>query len=291
MKMSKIGMLVNLSLSALTPMRAGNDEINLNVSYETMSEVPETFRSLYSEKDGKAVLSRVVGLKTQEDVNRIQGALEKERNDHRTIKSSLSRLGDRSIDDVLTLLDSIPALEAAAKGSENIDERLAGRLQQETAPLTRKINEYETTVGSLKEQLQTLQTREVHRDIGDTVAKYALSSKVLPEAVEDVQFIARGIFEKNEDGQIVAKANIPGVTAGISPEVWLTELQRSKPFYWPSSNLPTFRKGSNGSNVGNPWSKESWNMTEQGRMVRENRTKAEQMAAQAGSSIGAGKPS
>lgn len=292
MKKSIVSLNVGLVLStlALQSSRAGDDEIQLNVSYGALTEVPEAYRGLYSEQDGRVVLSGVVGLKSQEDINRIEGALQKERNDHRAVKGTLAKLGDRDINEVLSLLDSIPALEAAAKGVDNIDEQLAGRLQQETAPLNRKISEYEANVSSLTEQLTKLQTREVHRDIGDTVGKFALSSKVLPEAVEDVQYMARSIFEKNEQGDIVAKADIPGITPGISPEVWLTELQRSKPFYWPQSNLPAFRKGGQGAPGSNPWSAASWNMTEQGRIVRENRSTADQLAAQAGTTVGGRKP-
>lgn len=278
-----------LAMSAFLPTCVvGNDDIMLNTSYGSLDEVPETFRSLYSEQDGKAVLSKVVGLKTQDDINRLTGALDKERNDHKQVRALLSKFGERSVDDVLTELDSIPALKAAANGAENLDEQIAGRLQQETAPLKRQLTNYETELETLRGQVGEYQTREVHRDINDTVGKFALSSKVLPEAVEDVQFMARSIFEKNDQGQVVAKSGIPNVTPGISPEVWLVELQQSKPYYWPQSNLPNMGKGGNGQAGTNPWSKNSWNLTEQGRILRENRAKADQLAAQAGTKVGAG---
>lgn len=283
--------LVSLALSHILPTCAiGNDDITLNTSYGSLDEVPETFRSLYSEQDGKAVLTNIVGIKTQDDVNRLQGALEKERNDHKQVRSMLSKFGDRNVDDVLQELDRIPALEAAAKGADNIDEQIAGRLQQETAPLQRKLSEYESTLGQLEQQVNEYKTREVHRDINDVVGKFAAKSKAIPEAVEDIQFMARSIFEKNESGQVVAKADIPGVTPGISPEVWLVELQQNKPYLWPQSNLPNMGKGGKGVGGANPWSKDGWNMTEQGRIMRENRQKAEQLAAQAGTSIGGKKP-
>lgn len=283
--------LLTLAINAILPSAViGNDDIMLNTSYGSLDEVPETFRSLYSEQDGRAVLSKVVGLKTQDDINRLQGALEKERNDHRQVKSMLSKLGDRDIEDVLKDLDSIPALKAAAKGADNLDEQIASRLQQETAPLQRQLGEYESRVGELESLVNEYKTREVHRDINDVVGKFATKSKAIPEAIEDIQFMARSIFEKNEAGQVVAKADIPGVTPGISPEVWLVELQQNKPYLWPQSNLPNLGKGGKGAGGANPWSKDGWNMTEQGRILRENRTKAEQLAAQAGTKIGGPKP-
>lgn len=278
------------SLFAALPVVAGNDSVQLNVSYDSLDSVPESFRSLYTERDGKAMLTGVVGLKTQDDINRLQGALEKERNDHKQVKSMLGKLGDRSIDDVLADLDRLPALEAAAKGADNLDEQIAGRLQQETAPLNRKLNEYESQIEELSSTLQEYKTREIHRDINDVVGKFATKSKAIPEAIEDIQFMARSIFEKNENGDVVAKAGIPGVTPGITPEVWLVELQQNKPYLWPQSNLP--QMGKHGKAVGgnNPWAKDSWNMTEQGKILRENRQKAEQLAAQAGTRIGGPRP-
>ena len=278
------------SIFAALPVVAGNDDVQLNVSYDSLDSVPESFRSLYSERDGKVMLTGVVGLKTQDDINRLQGALEKERNDHRQVKSMLGKLGDRSIDDVLADLDRLPALEAAAKGADNLDEQIAGRLQQETAPLNRKLNEYEGKIEELSTSLQEYKTREIHRDINDVVGKFANKSKAIPEAIEDIQFMARSIFEKNENGDVVAKAGIPGVTPGITPEVWLVELQQNKPYLWPQSNLPNMGKSGKVIGGNNPWAKDTWNMTEQGKILRENRQKAEQLAAQAGTRIGGARP-
>ena len=289
-KRSLLTTCLAMSMVGMTSVRPGDDEISLNISYNSLNDVPETYRPLYSEQDGKAVLSRVVGLKSQDDINKIHGALEKERNDHKAVKATLARLGDRDIEDVLKDLDRIPTLEAAAKGADNIDEQIAGRLQQETAPLQRKISGYESELDTLKQQVEQYRTREIHRDINDVVAKFAVKSKVIPEAVEDVQFMARSIFEKNEQGQVVAKADIPGVTPGISPEVWLVELQQTKPYLWPSSNLPNMGKGGPGQTGSNPWSKDSWNMTKQGQIVRENPEKAKQLAAQAGTTVGGPQP-
>lgn len=283
--------LAAMAATAYHPKRAGDDGgISLNYSYDSLDQVPEAYRGLYSENNGKVVLSAVVGIKTQDDVNAVQEALRKERNDHKSVKDKLAKLGDREIDDVLTMLDRIPELEAAAKGADNIDERVAARLQQETAPLKRTIQGYETELETLRASVAEYQQRETNRDISDNVVKYATKTKVLPEAVDDVCFMARSIFEKNEDGNIVAKNGIPGVTPGITPEVWLTELRQSKPFYWPASNLPHMGTGGGHQGGNNPWSAEHWNMTEQGKIYTANPKKAEQLAAQAGTSIGGPKP-
>lgn len=283
-------MLGLTACSVLTSRRPGDGEVQLQVSYPTIAEIPEAFRPLYKEVDGKAVLSGVVGLKTQDDINRLQGALDKERNDHRTVKTSLARFGERSVDDVLGLLDKIPALELAAKGGTDVEAQLASRLEQHTAPLKRTLEQSTATITELQGQVKQYQQRENDRAVTDNVVNFAAKSKALPEAVEDIAFMARAIFERNEAGEVVAKAGIPGVTPGISPEVWLTELKRSKPFYWPASAGAGAGGGQGGQGGSNPWHKDSWNMTEQGKVLRENRTKADQLAAQAGTSVGGPRP-
>lgn len=263
---------------------------SLNLSYQSQDEIPEQYRGLYTEEDGSFKLTRVVGMKTQDDVNRLTEALNKERNDHKQVRSTLSRLGDQSIDDVLAALDRIPALEAAAKGADNIDEQIAGRLQQETAPLQRTINELTSQLEEAQGQVKEFQAKETRRTIGDAVGQAATKLKMLPEAVDDVAFMANGIFETNEAGQVVAKAGIQGVTPGISPEVWLTELKQTKPFYWPASQGAGGRGGKGGQSSNNPFTKDNWNLTEQGKLINSNRALAEQYASAAGTTIGGPRP-
>ncbi len=287
MKYSK-SVIAAMTHLALHPMMPGDDEISLQMNYPTIDDVPEAFRPLYKAGEtGEAVLSRVVGMKTQTDVNNVQGALTNERTAHQTTKTTLSRiLGGREADDVLALLDSIPALQSAAQGGGNIDEQVQAKLNQHTAPLQRDLTTANETVAALQQQVAQYQQRESQRVVGDAVSTGAVSTKMLPEAVADVQFMANAIFEVNEHGVVVAKDGIPGVTAGISPEVWLTDLKQKKPFYWPQSVNAGGKGGNGGHNGNNPFTKDNWNMTEQGRILNADPKKAEQLAAQAGTTIG-----
>ncbi|QDP52356.1 MAG: putative capsid assembly scaffolding protein [Prokaryotic dsDNA virus sp.] len=285
--MLRLAIASTLMLSA----RAGNDDIMLETAYDSLDSVPEQFRSLYEEREGKAVLSKVVGLKTQDDINRLQEALNKERNDHKQVKSQIGRLGGREVDDILKDLDRIPELEAAAKGADNIDERVAAKLQQVEAPLKRELQDAQGKLEQLQQQVEQYKQKETARKVTDNVVKSATEAKALPEATEDIAFLGRSIFEVNDNGDVVAKSDIPGVTPGISPEVWITELKRSKPYYWPASSGAGGRGNSGGDGAGtNPFSKGNWNLTEQGRLITQDRAKAEQLAKQAGTHIGGPKP-
>ena len=65
----------------------------------------------------------------------------------------------------------------------------------------------------------------------------------------------------------------------------LQELKMNKPWLWPASNPAGGRGGNGGAQGTNPWTKEAWNMTEQGAMIRQNPALARQMAQQAGQPV------
>lgn len=85
----------------------------LKAILDSIDDLPEDVKKEYVEKNGKFEL-QVEGMKTQADVERLQGALTKERNDHKAVRDRLGLLGDRKIEDVLATLDRVPELEAAA---------------------------------------------------------------------------------------------------------------------------------------------------------------------------------
>lgn len=274
----------------MLPSRMGNGGPVLELVYDNLDAIPEAFRPLYSEADGRFTLSGVNGVKTQADIDRLSSALAKERNDHKAVRDKYSPLASMDVQEILQKLDSIPALEEAAKAGGNVDNVVAAKLKQHTAPLERQISELQSQLTAAMEQAQQLQQRERGRLIGDAVQAGVVATKALPEAADDLKLLASAIFEVDESGKVVSKEGIPGVTPGVSPEVWLTDMKRTKPYYWPASQGANGRGGAGGGGGTNPWSKESWNMTEQGRILRENPDKAKQLATAAGTTIGGRRP-
>ncbi|QFR59625.1 hypothetical protein P6F33_gp24 [Pseudomonas phage Quinobequin-P09] len=98
------------------------------------------------------------------------------------------------------------------------------------------------------------------------------------------------MLEVNEEGKVVTRDGV-GVTPGIDATVWLTEMQSKKTHWWGPSQGGGAGGNRSGSGGGaNPWSADGWNMTEQGRILKENRSRAEQMAKSAGTTIGGPRP-
>ncbi len=72
---------------------------------------------------------------------------------------------------------------------------------------------------------------------------------------------------------------VDGKYNGQTMEQWVKDRQANAPWCFPSET----------ELAGNPWSKDSWNLTAQGRVARDSLDKAHKLAAAAGSHIGATK--
>lgn len=269
--------------------------MGLQVTVENLDEVDSKYHDLYTERDGKYVLTGVDGLKTQADIDRLQGALTKERNDHKKVRDSLSVLGDRKLDEVLALADRVPELEAAASGKlddEKINGIVEARIKTRVAPVERERDNLRKENGELQTRVADFETQSRTRKVHDAVREAVGKSQGFTQsAVEDALMYAERTFEVTEDGAVVTRDAV-GVTPGIDPSVWLTEMMNKKPHWWG----PTQGGGATGNRQGgggggqNPFTREHWNMTEQGRLLKENRARAEQLARSAGTTVGGGMP-
>lgn len=265
----------------------------LKAILDSLEGVEPHFHSLYTERNGKYELTGIEGVKTQADIDRLQTALTKERNDHKTLKDRVSLFGDRKPEDIIAALDRIPELEAAAKGNLDegkLNEIVEGRIKSRLAPIERQAQTLQQQLSEANASLEMLRTKDSLRIVTDAVRGAASKLKVVDSAVEDVTLLAERLFTIDETGAVVTKDNV-GVTPGISADVWLTDMQAKRPHWWgPSQGGGAGGNRGGGSGVTNPWSKDSWNLTEQGRIYKENSGKAEQLAKAAGTTIGGPKP-
>lgn len=268
----------------------------IKVVEDSIDNVPEHFRELYSEQNGKFVLTGVEGMKTQQDIDRLMNSLTKERNDHKAVREKYSFLNGLDVAEVQARLDKFPELEAIASGKgvdENAVQKLVeARINSTVAPIKRELDGAKQQLAERESLLQAFQQKEIRRTINDEVlAAIGKNKGFRSEAVEDALLYAAQLFEVTEDGRVVTKDGV-GVTPGIEPGVWLTDVQSKKPHWWGQSS----GGGASGSGGGldgsqsNPWSHDGWNVTRQMEIHKENPMRAEQMAKSAGTSLTGGRP-
>lgn len=271
--------------------------MDLKTIHDSIDDIPEAFRELYTEQDGKFVLTGIGGVKTQGDIDRIMGGLTKEREDHKTTKTALRAFEGLEADKVREKLDRFNELEVMAKGNKDefdakLEELTEARVKTRLSPVSRENETLKKRVEELETTTTTLLAEKTQRVIGDDVRDACTKSKVVAEAMPDVIMLANQVFSVNEDGSVLTKENPYGITPGLTSDVFLSEMQTKRPHWWPK----TVGGGSSGSGGGfaggeNPWTAEHWNLTKQGAYLKENGvTKAEQMAKAAGTTIGGSKP-
>lgn len=269
--------------------------MELELILDSLDDLPKEFHPLYTEKDGKFHFTAIKGLKTQTDIDRMREGLEKERSAHKETKAKLEDFNNlsMSVDEIQEKLDRIKELEIAAADKiddDKINEMVEARLASKLGPVERERDKFKKEAEDKDGVIQSFETKERNRTITDAVRKSATKSKIIDTAMDDVLMLAERVFDVDEDGHVITKDNV-GATPGVDPEVWLTDMQSTRPHWWPASSGGGARgSGAGGGFAQNPFSHDHWNLTKQGEAVREDRTKAEQMAKAAGTTIGGAKP-
>ena len=268
--------------------------MKLKFAVENLADVPEQFQSLYEQNGDKYEFAGVEGLYKQDDINRLQEALRKERNDHKAAKDKYSALNGRDVNEILAELDRIEEYKQAAGGKideTKLTEMVEARIKGRVAPIEREKAQLTEKLAELTGQIEQFKRAEVQRKISDTVTEALRKSAGLqPTAYDDALMLAERVFEIDELGRVVTRDGV-GVTPGIDPTVWLSEVKSKRPHWWG----PTVGGGAAGSHTGgvssdNPWSAKSWNMTKQAEIMRSDMERAKQMARSAGSFVGATSP-
>ncbi len=269
-------------------------EMALKAILDSVDDLPDDVKKEYSEHEGKFVL-QVDGMKSQSDFDKLSTTLRKVTKEHGDLKKRIEPLGDRKIEDVITSLDRIPELEEAAKGKldeAGIEKVVEGRIKAKLGPVERERDTLKGQLADKDKQIEDYTAKERRAAIHDAVRKAATTAKVLPEAIEDALLLAERVFELNEDGKVIAKDNV-GVTPGIVPTDWFTDLQKTRPHWWgPSAGGGAGGNRGGGAGGDNPWTDAHWNRTKQGDIYKADKARAEQMAKAAGhaSAVGANRP-
>ncbi len=274
----------------------------LELIYDTKEEIPEAHVELYTEVDGKWSLTGVTGMVTKVDVDKLNVALGKERTEHKATKAKMAVWGDMDQVKVVADLAELTEMRAAAeagdpdgKGKEKFEAGIKAsseaRINAAKVTSDREITDLKKVNGEQAEEIIGFKSANTIRTIGDAVRTAATTSKVIPTAVADVLMLAERQFEINDDGLILTRDQV-GVTPGIAPDIWLSEMQEKRPHWWPVSTGGGAGGGS-GSGSGfakNPFTAEHWNLTEQSKAIQLDRDKAVRMATSAGTEIGGKKP-
>lgn len=269
--------------------------MQLKLKLTTLEGLDPAFHELYTEQADKTyLLTGVEGMKTQGDIDKVTAALVKERADHKAFREKFALLGDQDPVDLLAQLDRIKELEAAAAGKideAKINEIVEGRLRTKLGPIERENKQLKDQLAAEQGVSAELKAKEKKREIIDAAMKAAAKKGVEPDSYEYVQIYAERMLDRLDDGTIVTKDNV-GVTPGVDPDVWLSEMQQRHRKWWPASQSGNSTGNGGGGSISgdNPWTATGWNITKQTEILTADPKRAEQMARSAGTFVGGPRP-
>lgn len=172
--------------------------------------------------------------------------------------------------------------DEATTAKANLETQIKERDKQlETLKKTTGDKEkLESTIKQLQEENKSSKTK-YEQDLKNLRIDSAVKLK-LSNTAQDVDIVA-SLIDKTK--LIVSD---DGTVTGLDEQI--NPLKTSKPFLFKDVKLQKNKNyepaGGNGGNTVNPFKKETFNMTEQGRLFKENPALAKSLAQEAGVSIG-----
>ena len=188
----------------------------------------------------------------------------------------------------------------------NIEEGLIDKIMAEHGKAVQKYKDAaETdaeTVKNLQGQLNTandkiaefenMDMEQIRQEAGEWKQKARLAedkSKAEIETLKKTMAVKLALGDKAHDPELAAglfdmdrvKLGDDGTVTGVNEQ--LEELRKSKAFLFKTGNTVTDYNPQNGSPAeGNPWTKEHFNLTEQGKIYKEDPARAKAMMDAAG---------
>lgn len=155
---------------------------------------------------------------------------------------------------------------------------------------------HETELQTLRDENGKLKTKNAQTIIDAALLEAGTKAGLRPTAQQDLIARGRVVFSLAEDGETIQAVDSQGQPvygdAGdkLTPDSWIRKISKEASHLFGDSSgggasPPGGGKPPGNTSKGNPWMKDSWNLTEQGRLIREDREKARQLAHAAGKEL------
>ncbi len=252
----------------------------LKFKYKAKEEIPAEHLSFYVERDGVFVLDA-------------EGAVEKSRvdefrNNNVELKKQLDELLKKyegvDPEEARKLLEQKQKLEEGQLLKEGDVEKLViARVRAAVEPVEKRAAAAEQSAARIADRLAEI---EINRAAIVAGTKLGLR----PSAIPDLASRARTVF-RMADGKAAAfdaDGKTPLYAAdGLTPltlDEWVAKLVVEAPHLFESNSGGGASGGGSGGVVSsdNPWKRDSWNLTKQGKIFRQDPARARALAAAAG---------
>jgi len=218
--------------------------------YENKADIPAEYVGLYTEKDGKFVLTGIEGMKTQDDVDSVQGALRRERELKRELQAKIDAYDGIDSAGLRESLDELARLRTTGGKIDDskIEDIVAERLKLDKSKHERDLEALQTKNTELL-SVNTNLVNEKNKTLIEKSLRDAAKGKVSESAMNDVLFRA-SMFEVSEDGNVLTRDGM-GVTPGQDPVKWIDETLTNNT-HWQKTSSGAGARGNVGGSSTNP---------------------------------------
>lgn len=252
--------------------------MTLKTVYETRDEIPEGLREHFVERDGKFRFN-ADDYETKQEISALRSALQKERENVRELKDQQKTLPE---DFDAAKWDAVKHLDPEKIGSDEQSKAQIESLQNQVERLKTQVQTEKKTREDLE---NTYKTTTVRGSVKDSLLRAGITDEIYLDAAMERLMRKHRVQAQNDEGEFK-------VTAGDLDqplEDYVREWSRSdegRRFVTPKKNSgggdPPKGSGSGDPGEKNPFSKDHFNLTEQAKLLRVDRAKAEKLAAEAG---------
>jgi len=203
------------------------------------------------------------------------------------LKDVTDKIGDRNIDDMLKTLSLFEKSEDAQLiAAGKLDEVVGRRMERAKAEYEGKLAAAEKISEKYKADIAAMEAKIESLVIDQAATAEFIAAGGIPEAVSDAVFRARQMF-KLEDGEPVPRDKAGMIVKGASGALTIKEYMSSNDFlkgnakhlYGTASGGGAGGNNTRGGDSHNPWSKDHFNLTRQGEIMRDDPGKAARLKA------------
>jgi hypothetical protein len=219
--------------------------MKLKLSYDSESAVPSEFKSAFTEKEGKFVLTGEIDVKTEADVQAVLDAKAHIKTELAEVKDKLKSFDGVKVDEYKSMQNELDVLRAKMKDGgadeETINAIVEKRLARETEAFSK---EREELTSKLKDAEGFRYSTEKNKLISDS-----LKGKVSESIFDEASFVLDTHMERQADGTYLTKASDRfGLDAGLTAEQAVSKLTDTRK-HWQLQNVGGGAQGNSGNQV------------------------------------------
>lgn len=264
-----------------------------------LDDLDESMHEFYVEKDGKFVLD-LEGVDVHPDVVALKNALDRQKSDRRTMATDLAALKEKiakvpedfDADAYQTAMHELEELRN--NKNTKTDDKERADLVAARKTLEQKISGLEKShAEAIKKKDENIKKRDgkIHQLLIDEgLTKALIESGVGSQYLKAAKALLKNdctVIEEDGDYRAIVESDMGQLDISKYVSDWVAS-DDGKPFVPPAKGGDADNKGKpTNRKIGekNPWTKEHYNLTEQGRVMREDRSKAEKFAKEAGATL------